>query len=194
MKIKFVLLMMVILGLSSAIFAENSPRVFGELKGEMCTGGTPYLTIGCRGWPNSKYSIGINLSLANWEQNYSEYPTSYNRSEGKIYMIGSRIERQVWETKFNAFKDSKGEMKTYVVVEVNAIVARTTWIKETFWQKALLVGTKIFPVKENNFYIALEAGASHEAGVSEITANNDGYGTKLTYNIGCGYTLRRWRR
>jgi len=199
MKIKKVLLGILCAVMAScgrtAVFAESAkPHFFIGTQGELLTDGTPYVTVGLQNWPAKNYSVGINASTVSWKQDYPEYDFSpiYNNSRGRIYMLGGRIGRQLpWKIEFAENR----KMDFYAGVEVNAIIARTTWHKGTFWQKAGLVGVQFFPKRNSSLSLIFEAGVSHEAGVkiddNSSSANDNGYGLKPTYNIGCRWGFRR---
>ncbi len=181
-KIKLVLMgVLMLFGFfSETSFAKDNEgsAISVALMGEMFNGGTPFVLLE---YSKENKNIGINLSTTRWEREYPEYPSGYNKSNGRIYLVGARATYNLpWEWELNSKSKQKDSVRIclYAAGELNWIWIKTNWIKETTLQKAMLIGAELFP-KRTDFSIIAEIAPAW-LGEEEV---------KVTYNIGCKWYL-----
>jgi len=136
--------------------------------------GTPYVIL------NPTPFLGITWSQKKWDQSY-DFPAPYNKSTGNLKMVGVRFTKEIEEIEipFDS-STSPGILKpywvrSYVMMEINKISAKTTFLNETVWQKNLYVGLNY---GYKNFFFIVEMGITH---LDKID---------FSYNFGIGYCFK----
>jgi len=184
---KILILVLLILPLSALA------DIWGRTGGELLSGGIPCTGIDWE-WKDYKTKVGINLSTAEWEEEYDEYPPPYNSSKGRIYLIGMRIVYPCFFFQKTTQKSEPAELAEpwwkifpswalpYFSGETNFHITKTTWMKEGIWEKSVYTGIKIFLSSFFAFF--------GEIGLQDLSENllekgEGGY----TYNIGTELNL-----
>jgi len=147
-----------------------------RFQGELPTGGYPYIGIDFGG---ERWTGGINLSAAEKEVEY-EYPSPYNFSKIKIFMVGGRV--SYYCPKYN-LPEWMLPYNPYISAEINPHVVNTTWVKnKIIWEVGIYMG--------GGFRVSPFLTLFGEVGLQHFAQKEEKGISFISYNVGIKLPLK----